>query len=198
MYRISNLFSAVFALGLLCATASAQQQPELPGPEKEHQWLQKFVGEWTTTSKGSMGPDQPPMECTGTIKSRMIGGFWVVNEMKSTVQGAPMQGLQTIGYDAAKKKYVGTWVDSMMNHMWHYEGTVDESGKTLTLEAEGPNFMAGGKLTKFRDAYEFKTPDHVIVTSSMLGEAGKWITFMTGDSKRTKSIRSASEEPVER
>ena len=184
MNRTINLFSAVFALSLLCATASAQQQPEMPGPEKEHQWLHKFVGEWTTTSKGSMGPDLPPMECTGTIDSRMLGEFWVLNEMQGTPQGVPMRGLQTIGYDPAKKKYVGTWVDSMMSHMWIYEGSVDESGKKLTLEADGPNFMADGKLTKFRDAYELKAPDHIIVTSSMLGEDDKWITFMTGDSKR--------------
>lgn len=100
-----------------------------------------------------------------------------------------MRGLQTIGYDSAKKKYVGTWVDSMMNHLWIYEGTVDESGTKLTLEAEGPNFMSDGKLARFRDAYEFKTPDHILVSSSMLGEDGKWTTFMTGESKRTTDAK---------
>lgn len=177
------LFSFVLST-LIGSAATAQQPPEFPGPEKEHQWLHKFVGEWTTISKASMGPDQPPMECTGTMESRMIGEFWVVNDMQSKPQGIPMRGLQTIGYDPTKKKYVGTWVDSMMNHMWIYEGTVDESGNKLTLEAEGPNFMEEGKVTKFRDAYEFKTPDHIIVSSSMLGEDGKWTVFMTGESKR--------------
>jgi hypothetical protein len=193
MYRTTKLLCAVIAVSLLCASASAQEQPEFPGPEKEHQWLKKFVGEWTTTSKASMGPEQPPMECSGTIESRMIGEFWVVNEMQSMPQGVPMRGVQTIGYDPARKKYVGTWVDSMMNHLWLYEGTVDEAGNKLTLEAEGPNFLADGRVTKFRDAYEFKTPDHIVITASMLGEDGKWITFMTGDSKRTKSTKSASE-----
>ena len=151
---INLLIVAVMMLALLGGAAAAQEKPEFPGPEKEHQWLKQFVGKWTTTSKASMGPDMPEMECSGTIESRMLGEFWVVNEMQSTVQEMSMRGLQTIGYDPAKKKYVG------------------------------PNFMAAGKLTKFRDAYEFKTPDHIIVTSSMLGEDGKWITFMTGDSKR--------------
>jgi Protein of unknown function (DUF1579) len=77
----------------------------------------------------------------------------------------------------------------MMNHLWLYEGTVDDSGTKLILEAEGPNFMSDGKLTKFRDAYEFKTPDHIIVSSSMLGEDGKWTAFMTGESKRTTNTK---------
>lgn len=184
MIRTMNLLIVVMMLVLLCGVAIAQGQPQFPGPVKEHQWLKKFVGQWSTTSKASMGPNLPPMECSGTIESRMIGEFWVVNEMQSDVQGTPMRGLQTIGYDPAKKKCVGTWVDSMVNHLWLYEGTVDESGNKLTLETEGPNFMADGKLAKFRDSYEFKSPNHVIVTSSMLGEDGKWITFMYGESKR--------------
>lgn len=185
-----NLLISVTMFALLSGAAIAQEQPEFPGPEKEHQLLKRFVGEWETTSKGSMGTDSPPMECSGTIESRMIGEFWVVNEMQGTPQGMPMRGMQTIGYDPAKKKYVGTWVDSMMNHLWLYEGTIDESGNKLTLEAEGPDFMADGKLTKFRDAYEFRTPDHIIVTSSMLGKDGQWITFMTGDAIRIEGAPS--------
>ena len=184
MFQTKRLLSCFVSLTMICSAAMAQQPPEFPGPEKEHQWLHKFVGEWTTMSKASMGPDQPPMECSGTIESRMVGEFWIINELQSSPAGMPMRGIQTVGYDATKKKYIGTWVDSMMNHLWLYEGTVDESGNKLTLEAEGPNFMAAGKLAKFRDAYEFKSPDLIIVSSSMLGEDGKWITFMTGESRR--------------
>lgn len=162
----------------------ATAQPEFPQPQEQHQWLKRFAGEWVTQSEGSMGPDQPPMQCEGTMSSRMLGGFWVINEMQGDVMGAPMAGLQTIGYDPEKKKYVGTWVDSMTNLLWQYEGTVDESGKKLSLIAEGPNFMAAGKTTQFEDAYEFKTPDHIIVTSSIMDEDGKWIVFMKGDMRR--------------
>lgn len=179
---------AICTVLLSQATLQAQQveaqQPEFPQPQEQHQWLERFAGEWVTQSEGSMGPDQPPMQCEGTMSSRMLGGFWVVNEMQGDVMGAPMTGLQTIGYDPEKKKYVGTWVDSMTNLLWQYEGTVDESGKKLSLLAEGPNMMAAGKTTQFEDAYEFKTPDHILVTSSILGEDGKWIVFMKGDMKR--------------
>ena len=162
------------------------QEPPMPEPTKEHQWLTQFVGEWTSESKGTMGPGQPPMECSGTLSSKKLGEFWVMNEMKGDMVGTPMIGIQTIGYDVAKKKYVGTWVDSMMPFMWKYEGSVDKSGKILTLEAEGPNFAAPGKLTKFQDIYEFKSANEIAITSKMLGEDGKWMTFMSGTAKRQK------------
>ena len=184
MIRIGIFATAATLFGL--GPTLEAQPPEFSAPEKQHQWLQQFVGSWETESEGSMGPDQPPMKCRGTMKTRMLGGFWVVNEMQGDIMGTPMTGIQTIGYDSANKQYVGTWVDSMMNHMWKYEGTVDESGKILTLEAMGPNFMAEGKLAKFRDAYEFKSADHIVATSSMLRSDGKWIAFMTGNMRRTK------------
>lgn len=179
--------SSLLFIGLfLCQPVLHAQEPEMPKPQKEHEWLQQFVGKWETESKASMGPDQPPVECKGSIECRMLGGFWVVSEYQGDMGGTPMTGLQTIGYDPAEKKYVGTWVDSVMNHMWRYEGFVEEGGKKLVLEASGPNLMAGGKETKFRDAFEFKSADEMIVTSSMLGEDGKWITFMTGTARRVK------------
>ena len=74
----------------------------------------------------------------------------------------------------------------MMNHMWKYEGTVDETGKILTLEAKGPNFLLAGKQTNFRDVYEFKTKNHMLMSSMMQTEDGKWTTFMTGTFRRKK------------
>jgi hypothetical protein len=171
---------------LAASMAAAQEAPEFPQPQAEHEWLKQFVGEWETTAEASMGPGQPPMTCQGTMSSRMLGGFWMISESKIEVTGSPMTGVLTVGYDPQKKKYVGTWIDSMMNHLWRYEGALDETGKKLTLEAEGPNFMQAGKTARFRDAYEFKSADHIVTTASMEDEDGKWITFMTGEARRKK------------
>ena len=166
---------------------AAQEMPEPATPTDQHKWLKKFAGQWEMANKGIMGEGQLPIESTGTMKSEMLGGFWVVNVMNGDVAGMKFRGIQTIGYDTKKKKYVGTWVDSLNNYMWHYEGNVDESGKKIVLEAKGPNMMNTGQMNLYRDAYEFKNDDLIVVTSSMQREDGKWITFMKGKTTRTKT-----------
>ena len=185
MCFMRGLTGVSFALVMVCS-AKAQHPPQLPQPTKEHELLKKFVGEWESTAEAVAGPNMPAMTCKGRTSARMLGGFWVVIEGQSDMMGMKIDAVQTIGYDPQKKKYIGTWVDSMFNHKWDYSGTVDAAGKKLTLEAEGPNFMAEGKTAKFRDTYEFKSPDHIEATSSMLGEDGKWVQFMTGQIKRKK------------
>jgi hypothetical protein len=183
MSRSIYLFAGGLAI-TCCTLLLGQQPPQFPGPEKQHEWLKQFVGQWESESEAVAAPGQPSTKCKGTMNSRMLGEFWIVSEVSGDMDGVMMKAIQTIGYDPAKKKYIGTWVDSMLNHLWHYEGTVDDSGKIMTLEAEGPNFMADGKLTKFRDVYEFKSKDHIVATSSARGEDGKWVTFMTGHFRR--------------
>ena len=176
----------VSTLLLITSHVWAQAPTQPPQPTKEHDLLKRFVGEWESTAEAVAGPNMPAMTCKGRGSAKMLGGFWVVIENETEMMGMKINALQTIGYDPAKKKYVGTWVDSMFNHKWDYAGTVDAAGKKLTLEAEGPNFMAEGKPAKFRDTYEFKSPDHIEATSSMQGEDGKWVQFMTGQIKRKK------------
>lgn len=173
---------AVLAQSMLVA----QDIPTMPPPQKEHAWLKQFAGEWEVTSEAIMEPGQPAVKCTGTMNARMLGGFWVVSDLRNEMMGMTMSAIQTIGYDPQSKKYVGTFIDSMQGYMWKYQGSVDPTGKILTLEAEGPNFMAAGRMTKFHDVYEFKSQDHMLMSSSIQGDDGKWLTFMTGDAKRKK------------
>jgi hypothetical protein len=51
---------------------------EMPGPVKEHELLQKFVGEWESEGEAFMAPGQPPTKLKGVESSRLIGGFWFV------------------------------------------------------------------------------------------------------------------------
>ena len=180
MYRSSAVATLLFLwwISLLFA-----QQPS--PPQKEHVWLQKFVGEWDVVSEGSMGEGQPPVTGEAAMKSSMLGDLWVVNKSQHEVAGMKMQSIQMIGYDPDKQKFVGIWADSMINYLWHYEGTLDENGMKLTLEAEGPN-MAGEGMSLYRDAYEFTDDDTIVATSSMQDGEGGWTVFMTGTAKRRK------------
>lgn len=175
-------FTVSFAASLLLA-----QDFQPPAPVKEHEWLKQFVGEWETEGEAvAPAPDQPKTKCSGVMKARMLGGFWVISEVKNSVMGYDVEAVQMIGYDAEKKQYVGTWVDSMFNYQWRYEGSVDKTGKILTLNAEGPSFTEPGKTAKYRDSYEFKSKDLIATKSEMQGADGEWVTFMTGTAKRKK------------
>lgn len=181
-------FTVIVSFALSCLAAAsvafAADLPEMPAPQKEHEWLKQFHGTWETKSKASFGPGQPEMNCDGTTESKPLGGFWVVSQMKSEMMGSPMMGQQTIGYDSKKKAYVGTWVDSMTDHMWIYKGSVDDSGKILTLEAEGPDVFNPGTTKLYRDVYEFKSKDEIAISSQVQGDDGKWTSFMSGTAKR--------------
>lgn len=172
---------------LVGSVVSAQEGPPVATPEKQHEWLKQFVGEWESESRMATGGDPEAPAMKGTMSSSMLGSLWAINQVKIIdMGGTPMHAIQTIGYDPASGKYIGTWVDSMMNHMWRYEGTVDAAGKKLSLEADGPDFNNPGKMARFRDAYEFESADVIIATSSMKSEGGEWVTFMTGRMTRKK------------
>ena len=176
----------VVSVGLLCLTSSAQEVPTAETTSPEHAVLKRFEGEWKVTSKTNESPDVPAQVVEGHISSKMLGELWVINEMSSKLGETTVRGVQTLGYDPKQKKYIGTWVDSMTNRMWHYQGTLDDSGKILTLEAEGPGIAGEGSKAMYRDVYEFKTEDHIIATSKVQGDDGEWITFMTGDCRKEK------------
>jgi hypothetical protein len=90
----------------------------------------------------------------------------------------------TLGYDPQKQRYVGTWIGSMMTPLWVYDGALDAAGRVLTLKAEGPHMAAEGKMATFRDVIEFKSADHRILTSHMLGDDGTWHGFMVANYRR--------------
>ena len=153
-------------------------------PQDQHRWLQKLVGQWT--SEAEMPTEgQSADKSRGTENVRTLGDLWVLCEGTGEMPGGGTATmLMTLGYDPAKRRFVGTWVGSMMTHMWVYEGTLDASQRILTLESEGPSMAGDGKMAKYRDIIEFKSDDHRTLTSHMLGQDGKWQPFMTAHYRR--------------
>jgi len=160
---------------------AADDAPKMPEPQKEHAWLHQLVGEWETEAEITGAPGQPPEKCRGKERVRKIGGFWIVADVEGKMPGTDktMNAMLTLGYDPQQKKYIGTWIDSMLSHMWRYTGTLDADKKVLTLDTEGPSFATPGKMAKYRDVFEIKNKDYKTLTSSVLGDDGKWTSFIT-------------------
>ena len=177
--------------GLLCVLAlssicPAQEMPEMPKPTKEHELLSQFTGKWKSRAEATMAPGEEPMVCEGTETSRLMGGFFLVQEGEANMMGTPMSSLMTIGYDAAKKKYVGTFVCSAGGDLWIYEGSMDASSKKLTLNTEGPNMADPTKQAKYREALQLVDADHKVFTSEMDAGDGKWQPIVKVTYERVK------------
>ena len=148
-------------------------------PQAQHQWLQQLVGEWTYEGEASMGRDKPPEKFKGTESVRSIGGLWTLGEGHGLMpDGSPATMIMTLGYDPRTERFIGTWIGSMMTHLWHYDGELDAAERVLTLNSEGPAMAAEGKLAKFRDVIEIISPDHRTLSSHLQDEEGRWSRFM--------------------
>ena len=164
--------SAVVALALAATLASAQM-PAMPQPGPEHELLKKDVGTWDATVETFMAPGGAPMVSKGTDTVSMIGGFWQVDDFKSEMMGQPFAGRGATGYDPAKKKYVGTWVDSMTPGYYTVEGTYDAATKTLNATMEGPD--QSGAVVKTKQTTVWKDADTRVFT--LYGPDGSSVTM---------------------
>lgn len=169
-------------------TESTEDCPMFAKAQREHERLRRLIGEWTWEGECNMGPDQPTWINTGTERFRAIGDLWVIGEGDSKMpDGGKSINVMTLGYDPQAKQYVGSFIASVMTHLWVYErGELDASGRVLTLYAEGPSMSpdANGTMIQYRDVIEFKSDDHRVMTSSMRNADGTWAQIMQAEYRR--------------
>src|SRR5262245_59007260 len=148
-------------------------------PERRHRWLEKLVGDWTSKMECKMGPGQPLITSTGTETVRPLGGLWTTVEGEGEVRGGgTMKSIRTLGYDRRIERFVGTFVASVMTHLWVYRRTLDEAEEVLTLDTEGPD-SSQKNLAQYKDIIRIVDANNRVMTSQTLGEDGKWNQFMT-------------------
>jgi Protein of unknown function (DUF1579) len=158
----------------------------MPEAQKEHRWLQQLVGEWTFEATPCATPGQPATKQQGTQAIRSIGDLWVQGEGQGEMPGGGAATMIiTLGFNPQKQRFVGTWVGSMMTHLWVYDGALDPAGMVLTLNAEGPS-MSGNGMAKYQDIIELKSDDHHTLTARMLGDDGTWTQVMAADYRRKR------------
>jgi hypothetical protein len=155
----------------------------------EHAWLRRLVGEWTYEMAFLDGEPQPAGTMPGVETVRALGDVWVLAEGRGQgPDGTPTQSQMLLGYDPQQRAFVGTWVGSMMNHLWIYRaGALDARQRILTLSAEGPSFDgAAGKMAQYRDEIEVVDDDERLLHGNVQREDGSWSRFMTARYRRTR------------
>lgn len=163
-----------FAFLLPANSFCVAQESKLPANKTEKpvgfDWLKQFEGTWATGNSGIM-------------KSRSVGNLWIVNELSGQA-GPNYTAFQSLAYDKNKKQFTGSWIDSTSSYQWHYTGSLDATGKILTLEAKGPDFANPNKMKGYQDIYEFKSKNEIAASSKMLNDQGQWKTFQTSTMTR--------------
>ncbi|WP_422928673.1 DUF1579 domain-containing protein [Singulisphaera sp. PoT] len=146
------LLNLCVAASALCVVnvAGAQEEMPIPKPTAEHKILATEEGTWDADIKSyPNGPDSQPMASKGVeVNTVLTGGLWVASTFRSDFGGMPFEGRGQFGYDPAKKKYVGTWIDSMSPSLSVLEGSYDAKTKTLTFTGDGVCPIDGSKLAQ--------------------------------------------------
>ena len=119
---------------------AVQQSPE-------HAMVVKGAGDYEGTMTMWMPGAPEPMKapCRETVTA--IGGLWTVSHFQMEFMGQPFSGSAILGFDAEKKKFVGSWIDSMNPRITNMEGEWDDSKKAIVMHYDMFDQMAGEMVT---------------------------------------------------
>lgn len=190
------LAAALLLVSSSCSSTPSQAQGVQPGPAidpaanpavnapvnpatDEHRWLLQLVGDWEAVIEAAAEPGAAPAQWSSTESVSALGSHWVVAHGLMPGGDEMFKSMMTLGYDSAQQAFVGTWVDSIQTTLWTYRGQLDQQRRVLTLEAVGPSMSDPTKTTRYRDQLELIDANHKTMTSSALGEDGRWQWFMT-------------------
>lgn len=138
----------------------AWQEYMTPGPM--HQMLANETGSWTSAIKMWMDPSAPPSEAQGTATGEaLLGGRYFQVKHSAVFMGMPFEGIQTDGYDNARKTFFSTWIDNMSTGLLTMEGKYDEATKTITYLGKMSDVF--GKEVKVRETIKMVDKNTVYV-----------------------------------
>jgi hypothetical protein len=145
----------------------------MPKPGPEHELLKTDVGTWDAVVEFTPGPGAAPMTSKGVeVNTLGCSGLCVITDFNGeAMPGATFHGHGITTWDAVKKKYVGSWTDSMSQGMAIAETTWDPAAKKFSGWMEGPDMT--GKVAKTRSVAEYRPDGTRVMTAYHSGPDGK-------------------------
>jgi len=139
---------------------------------ENHLYLKDFVGEWDVQTTAWMQPGMDPAITHGSGKAELImGGRYLKLNFTGTMMGQPFEGLQIIGYDNLKEKYISFWIDNSGTAFYLTEGVRDKN--VVTEMGEWPDPVTGG-TQKVKMVTTLVSDDEYVLEMFMIIGAGEF------------------------
>lgn len=141
--RLERLIALGLTLTLLPVALGGATRTSCDEAAVHRSFLDWEVGEWDATITMPALDGGEPLILVGVQTDRLGAcGLWLITDLRMKPgpggeEAPPYEGHGVLGYDPAKEKLVGIWVDSKTDWLAVAEGRVSADGKTLTLEVEG-------------------------------------------------------------
>ncbi len=147
---------------------------EAAKPGDEHKKLAETAGEWTADVEDYSAGQ--PMKSTGTAKFTMLlGGRYLQQEFKGSMNGEQFEGIGIVGYDNLTKQFQEIWIDSMGTAIYVSKGSrLDDK----TTEAKGKMTMPGAGEMEMRSVAKHADKDHMTFEMYGPGPDGKEMLFI--------------------
>jgi hypothetical protein len=194
--------AALFAVGVAVGTGTQDEKkkPEAAKPAAEqdggampnlpqlpeHKMLAKGAGKWKAAVTANFGPEPMKTTAVETVRSD-VGGLWQIGDFVADKNG-PMAGFVGhgfVGYDPDRKKFVGSWIDSWTYAPQTMSGTLDATGKILTMDAVGWDSQSKMEM-KTKQITTYVDDDHHTFSMRMAGPDGKEMEVLRIEYTREK------------
>jgi Protein of unknown function (DUF1579) len=106
------------------------------------------VGSWDAEVIVRPAPGAPEVRSQGLAVQKLVGK-WLISDFKNDTG---FDGHGIYGWDATRKRYVGTWVDPMRSFLCVMEGDWDATARRMTFHAEART--PDGKTLRWREVTE--------------------------------------------
>lgn len=153
--------------------ASQKEWMAYSTPSDVHKMMAKSDGQWKGDVTMWMAPGQPPQHSTATSTNTMImGGRYQQSIDKGNMMGMPFEGMNILGYDNGKKKFVSTWIDNIGTGMMNMEGTWDEATKSVMMKGKMYDPMMKKEMD-VRQVFKFIDDNNQMLEMYMVMPDGK-------------------------
>lgn len=172
--ELKSYGSRVTFKGAPAATAVAQAPASPSGaPGPYHDNFKPLVGDWSVTVQYWATSGATPIQSEAVATKKLIlGGRFLEESFRGESNGETFTVLAMLGYDGAKNKYSGNWVDTRSTGFHLSTGSCDESGKTITM-METLTDAKGGKIGHNRTVIRVINDSKHVVEMHLAGADGK-------------------------
>ena len=136
----------------------------LSKPGASHKLLDVFAGDWDVKIRFWSAPSAAPEDSHGTSRlTWILGDRFLQEEFQGDVLGEQYQGLGLMGYDAAARRFMTVWLDSLNTAIAYQHGKYFEEQNRFELSGEVYDPLLGRTKTT-RSEIQVVSPNEYTVT----------------------------------